>query len=472
MRLAAIIGRLAGNIRSPVADGLVLVGFLALVSAVWRESDLYRFAGVALLAWGLVIYGFLEKEFRPSIGTMGVLCVAWAVYVVLRIGLVMGLKPVTSAGSAEGIYLFCITYMTMGHVFFVYRGLLTKFLMLFMAISLAGLAFTIPFHTIVENPAARTFFLAHNNVIHASVGGGFIALAAVFLGIHLDRRPALTRRQRAIGLAACTLAILLCLIGIWGAKSKGVWLALVLSLPLIFVGSLSGLPRGRRLKAAGATALVTAVALALLGAHAWQVVGPFVDSTGALLYNIFDKEAFAGVVADAVRSGNVPLSLAQRLELWSKALDIWSRDWVLGVGVFWRTLWDAPDAVKVPFNLFHNGFLEVGVRYGLLGLAFYACLTVWSLRQSALCARNGLIARELHGFHVVSMVFFLLTLLTNSNNRIAIGESFFLVSFSFGFCCYYLLQWEDWEKAKQSEDTDIESLEALPPGTIAAPAVQ
>jgi hypothetical protein len=52
----------------------------------------------------------------------------------------------------------------------------------------------------------------------------------------------------------------------------------------------------------------------------------------------------------------------------------------------------------------------------------------------------GLISGPAYLCFVFSLAFFLLSLLTNSNNRLAIGESFFLFVGAFGFCCRYWTQ--------------------------------
>ena len=64
-------------------------------------------------------------------------------------------------------------------------------------------------------------------------------------------------------------------------------------------------------------------------------------------------------------------------------------------------------------------------------------------------AQRRLIPTEAYRFHVVSIVFFFGTILTNSNNRLAIGETFMITAAAFGFYCFYLMQKQDYDGHKQ-----------------------
>ncbi len=443
-----------GRYGGMLADRAVLLGFLSLVSALWVESDLYRYAVLGLVLWGLVIYFGLEKGFRPSIGGMGFACIVWTLYVGIRFVWSTATMPLTSEGSAEGIYLLPILYMTTGYVFFLYRLNIRRFLFVVALFSLLMLAMTIEFPQIAASLRGgadflgdRFPFLVQNNLIHASVAAGLIAVAMTMLAMdlmaHRDERTPYWR----LAVGVCVLVILLCLIGIFGAKSRGVWLALFFSMPLTLLAPFSALPARTRLAIAVASFVVALMVIVVLRHPILAAIDP-IEESAVKLYHVLTSKGFAQqVIENAVANAQATDSLAQRLLLWVKALGIWSDNWVMGVGIYWRTLWLSPDAIKAPFDLFHNGFLEVGVRYGMVGLLFYGGLFAWCLRQSLLCARQRLIARGLFGFHAISLVFFLLTLLSNSNNRLAIGESYALVFAAFGFCCFYLRQWDDWRKA-------------------------
>lgn len=52
-----------------------------------------------------------------------------------------------------------------------------------------------------------------------------------------------------------------------------------------------------------------------------------------------------------------------------------------------------------------------------------------------------MIAPEAFNFHVAALVFFAITIVTNANNRLAIGESYLMAPAAFGFYCLYLCQY-------------------------------
>lgn len=442
-------GRSVADYRNPAVNGFVLTAWICLVSAVWVESDLYRYAALALVLWGLALYVFVEKDFRPSIGLMGIVGVAWVLFIGLRYAWVVTTKPITSQGASEGIYFFPLFYPTLGLVFFSYREQLGRMLGLFIAVSLVGLLLTVDITDIFSGTVPRISFLFHNNLIHASVGGGFIALASAVLARHLASSAAFGRPWRRAEVAACLAVLLLCLIGIFGGASRGVWFAIALSLPLVLAGHLPGASRRTENLVRLGAALAVGAALFLLWTPISTAVAPILESTSRLVGEIYRRDAVGSVIEHAIADKNLPISYEERLLLWVKALQIWRTAWIFGQGIFWRTLWDDPQSMKAPYDLMHNGYLEIGVRYGLAGLAFYAVLFGWSLRQSWLCMKRRLIARPLFDFHAISLVFFLATLLSNSNNRLALGESYMMVSAAFGFCCFYLLQWEDWREASR-----------------------
>jgi O-antigen ligase len=126
--------------------------------------------------------------------------------------------------------------------------------------------------------------------------------------------------------------------------------------------------------------------------------------------------------------------------LWVNALEVWMRHPIFGAGAYWLTEWqDRPYHTRI-YNVFHNGYLEVAARYGIAGLAFYAFLFAWASRQVLLAARAKLVEPYAWRCYISTLVFFALTLLSNSNNRLAIGESYMWFAAAFGFYCFYLRQ--------------------------------
>ena len=54
--------------------------------------------------------------------------------------------------------------------------------------------------------------------------------------------------------------------------------------------------------------------------------------------------------------------------------------------------------------------------------------------------RAKLVAPAVWPCYISTLVFFALTVLSNSNNRLAIGEAFMWLAAAFGFYCFYLRQ--------------------------------
>lgn len=419
-----------------LGDYAALCLFMLLASAVWVESDAYRYSAIIIVAWGLVEYW--RAEFKPSIGWMGYLCIAWVAFVALRYAIVYLDPSVRSHGTSEGIYLLPILYMTVGYMMFRFRHLFGTAAVLFIVVSLAMAAVTLRPSALFESELVP--FLMMNNTIHSSVGAGFIILASVnFAGF--IARSQIDRTRRIMWELAAFSTIGLCIVGLYGAKSKGVWVAIAVALCVqAFLSLRSSYGKRGRLIGLGFVAALAAFVSAF-SAGIWSTIGPSYDSALAILGSVIDSGRPAEAVQSAIASGTVPFSMNARLMLWSNAVEVWSHDFILGSGVAWKDLWVVARYRDVGFDLIHNGYLEVAVRYGLAGLAFYGALYLWSLVMVRRASMRGLIAPQVFNFHVVSLVFFLATIATNSNNRLAIGESYMLVAAAFGFYCHFACQY-------------------------------
>ncbi|RUV36758.1 glycosyl transferase family 2, partial [Mesorhizobium sp. M7A.F.Ca.MR.228.00.0.0] len=121
-------------------------------------------------------------------------------------------------------------------------------------------------------------------------------------------------------------------------------------------------------------------------------------------------------------------------------INIWKRHPIFGASSSWLTEWQNRTYHPMIFNVFHNGYLEIAVRYGVVGLAFFAFLYTWSARQVLLAMRAKLVAPAAWSCYISTLVFFALTILTNSNNRLAMGEAFMWFAAAFGFYCFYVRQ--------------------------------
>jgi O-antigen ligase len=90
---------------------------------------------------------------------------------------------------------------------------------------------------------------------------------------------------------------------------------------------------------------------------------------------------------------------------------------------------------SIKYDLMHSGYLEILVRYGLVGATVFAILLAAFIHSVRTAQRNGLIPHSVLYAYLTVLVFFALTLLSNSNNRLAIGESLALVSSAFACAC-------------------------------------
>jgi O-antigen ligase len=418
------------------APALQILLMLGLVSAVWVESDLYRYCALLLLLQAILAYA--KAPDRPAIGPMGGLCIAWAAFVLLRNLAVWWLAPETIGGSAEGIYLFPLIYPTIGYAFYLAWQRMEAIGWWFLVISLVALAASLDPQALLSGDRAPLLF--HSNPIHASVGSGLIALVAICFGLFLAR-PGLRRpASQLAGIGLCILVAAFCFVGIAGALSKGVWLALIGALPILIAMMFTERTQARHWLLLAIVLVAAAVPSTVFYPEISALVTPHIRTALVFAERAVEMDDPTLVVDRLIASGNVPFSLNERLMIWMNGWEIWRENVVFGTGVAWEYLWDETRYATVGYQLMHNGFLEIAVRYGLVGLAFYTVLAVWSLKQAFACRARGLIPSSALILYVTASGFFALTMLTNSNNRLAIGESFLLVAAGFGFCCFYRLQ--------------------------------
>lgn len=419
-----------------VQPATILVLVLALVSAVWIERDAYRYAGALLFLYGLAAY--LRDGRNATVGWMGTLCFGWVAYVAARMAWTYATDDSGERlGTSEGIYLFPAAYSTIGYALARHPAVLARASFCFVAISVVVLLATVPI--IGAFDGARHDFLITKNTIHSSVCGGFIIFAALKFAGFVWRRGEAGQAGR-LWIAAAYLAVLLCAVGIYAAKSKGVWFAIGVGIFVQLLTLRGGKLHGRGF-AAGAAMLAAFAIFVVADRHdLWASLGPSVEATLGIATQAWRSGDLAGAIQDAIASGAVPLSMNERLMLWSNAVEAWSQNPILGNGIAWEQPFYQAHYGNPGYNLLHNGYLEIAVRYGIAGLVFYGLLFAWSLAQSHRAYRQGLIAREAFVFHVVSLAFFLATILTNSNSRLAIGESYMMANAAFGFCCFFMLQ--------------------------------
>jgi O-antigen ligase len=138
----------------------------------------------------------------------------------------------------------------------------------------------------------------------------------------------------------------------------------------------------------------------------------------------------------------LPRGTYLRLMMWHDALEVWSHALVLGNGIGWQDLYRNSFYSGTGYEVVHNGYLEIAMRYGIVGIAFTLLVFGWSIAMARRACRQGLIAPEALRFHVCAAIYFLATMATNANNRLAIGESYMTAVGAFGFCCLYLIAFQ------------------------------
>ena len=420
---------------SRAAQALMALAVMATVMAVWLESDLYRYAAPLAVFSALAVYfrETLWTEQRALIGWAGFACLVWAIHVAIRI---TAAAADGVAGSAEGVYLLVGLYPTFGFALWLWVRRPLAFVIAFSGISVAVLALTTHYAALLDRSIVPTTLL-HQNTIHAALAAGFIAITSACLLLHAVRGG--VARRRAAG-ALASVALVLALANVYLLNSKGVWLALGATLPVLLVSALvaSG-PARVRMAALAMTALIALAALAG-GERLRAVAGDTARSSLALAASVVAGEGAVATMDRLIEDPATPESSRQRLMLWSSAVRIWQDAPVFGHGPRWRELWAGRHHQAMDTTLIHNGYVEIAIRYGFVGLAFYAALAAWACATVWKAWRAGLIARAALECFLACAAYFALSLMTNSNNRLAIGESFMLIAFGFAFWCQYALQ--------------------------------
>lgn len=425
----------------------LLAGLLCLViaSPVWFETDAYRFAAVALLIPAFFHY-FAKDIWRydkPLMGGTGILCSLWALYVLIRFSYDYQVNGGENSGSAEGIYIFPIFYSTMGYI--LWRLCRQPFWIIttFMLISTGVLAIYTDYQSIFSD--LRSTYANHNNPIHASGAAGFILIISFYFAIYIVSVDKVNIVQRVCLFGIALVNLVLALINILNLHSKGVWLALAILAPimgLLFIKNhVQENSRNGQLLVFCFISIATVGAVLLNSEELISVGAGTFATIVAFTTDITTGKGLTSSIIDMISAAQAPASQMDRLKLWADALSIWSQNPLLGVGIEWRTLWNDRDfSQDLPYNIFHNGFLEIAVRYGYLGLCFYVWLHIWTYRKVLLAARHGLIHPLVPSCFLSMLLYFFALNLSNSNIRLALGESYMLLAIALGFYCSYRLQ--------------------------------
>ncbi|MDR9440497.1 MAG: O-antigen ligase family protein [Halomonas sp.] len=208
------------------------------------------------------------------------------------------------------------------------------------------------------------------NFQHGAMLFGILLLGLVIFAPRL-LSPGRWRAWRAVGwclaLALATIAVLI-------GQTRAVWLALVIALPLVFLGwwlvrRARGGSMNRRVLAAGLVLLL----VALGSATAMKTL---------LLERVGQESRVMGMLLEGKVEALPYTSIGIRIHSWRAALEWIEERPLVGWGgegrglVMEHTPW-LPEEIRQTFGHLHNYFLEVWVAYGLLGVTVIALLALW-----------------------------------------------------------------------------------------------
>jgi len=434
----AIAGKMTtGIMAQPVAIFGSLLWIL-VASATLVESDAYRYA-VALLSL-IALYYYLKAPVRPRTDWIGWLCMGWGAYVMTRFGITYWLTPEHDIGASDWLYAFPFFFPILGVAVLLYEPLFEKIIAAYFAATLAMLIATQHFREVFAGETVKPLIM--NNQIHGAVACGMIVIFTLFWLLHYLTDKSSDRRIARFAYIVSPFIVGLCFIAIYGAKSKGVWLALSITLPLLALVALSYL----RLKLG---TIVIAVAAVLLVAGIYtarhnldKTAGPTVSATIAMLESVTGGHDLGGTVTSTIGSTDTPVPMDERLQLWSNSWEVFSSAPVFGWGNRWLERWYQTRYSHIQYTLLHNGYLEILVRYGLFGAAIMAFMLAIFIRAVWRAYKAAIIPRAAWHAYSVCLFFFSLTLLSNSNNRLAIGESLAFASSAFACWCHMRLKGE------------------------------
>jgi O-antigen ligase len=403
-------------------------------SALLVESDTYRYACAILAVIALVYY--VKEPSRPRTNWLGWLCMGWALYVLARFAFIYLTTEHHDMGGSDWLFAFPLFFPILGVAFALYEGEMERIIAAFFVVAVAMLAVTVALTigTITTGVAVRP--LVMNNQIHGAVACGLIFVMSTFWFLHYLTTPDADRRFARLAYVVSPLILVLCVIAIYGAKSKGVWLAMMFTLPVLAIVGM------RYIKMRARSGLVMVCAIALLGVGIYavrhnldQTAGPTIKATASLFSSVLGSSNHAETITQTIQSDTTPVAMDERLQLWSNGWELFSSAPIFGWGNEWLERWQHTRYAHVSYTLLHNGYLEILVRFGLFGAVVMALILASFIVSVCRACRQGIIPRAAMHAYLVCIFFFALTLLSNSNNRLAIGESLALVTSAFACWC-------------------------------------
>nr|CAD6605061.1 O-antigen ligase domain-containing protein [Rhizobium sp. TCK] len=403
------------------APFLIPLLWVLMASAMLVESDAYRYATLALVALSMIC--FRDYVRLVSRDWLAWFCWLWAAYAAIRF--VIGMTVHDARGTSEWLYIFPLFFPALGVTLYKTRQYVFPAAIVLTAAGAVGLLASIDWAAL--RSGERVFPLFHNNPIHAAIGCGMLLVTSICLMLYVVETRRYDGWRLGVILGMGFLTVLLSGVGILGAQSKGVWLALG---PVAGFMSLAVLAfYGKRLALAVLAVLLVAImGIIVAQEDARRVAGPTIEATGALFSFGMEHVDPRDAMRRAVENPDTPQSMRERLMLWTNALDtVESSPW-FGWGNLWQDRWRQGTYQDNNHQLLHNGYLEILVRHGLLGALVLATFILVSAYRIYEARRQGVISASLMLYLYSLSLFFFITIATNSNNRLALGESYFLLA--------------------------------------------
>ncbi|MDP9810806.1 O-antigen ligase [Rhizobium tibeticum] len=415
-------------VKSATLDVVIAILWLGMMSVTLIESDFYRYAALLLMGLALMLR---KAPLRASLTDwLAILCVAWGAVALLRF--LFGLIVDGERGASEWLYAFAIFFPAMGLALHTSWHLIKPILLAFFCSALVLLIISTPFSAIVAGERMSPAF--HHNSIHGSVGCGFIFIGAFYWALH-QWEIGSSARAKAVVSAIAVMVIGLAIFNIYGAKSKGVWLALLPALGLMTAATLFYLRRKTVLAAAVSGLLLLSWGVYEVRDNVAHFGAATLNSVVMIVERLDSGVSVERVMQDAIASSDTPISLDERLQLWANAIDVISVAPTFGSGNSWLTIWQTTPYRGVTYTLLHNGYLEILVRYGFTGLAILALIVISAIYRVYRASSAGVISKSAFACYVTFAVYFAVTILSNSNNRLALGESYALLFAATCFAC-------------------------------------
>lgn len=405
-----------------MASLLIPLLWVVMASAMLLESDAYRYATI-LLACSSLIW-FREHLKLVARDWLAILCWAWAGYALLRFA--VGVFVYDEAGSSEWLYIFPLFFPGLGVALYCTRKHLFEAASILVCLGFVGLLVTLDWSAL--GTGERVFPLFHNNPIHAGIGCGMLLITTIFWMLYTKESGRLSGWWEGTAMVVGSATILLSLVGLLGAQSKGAWLAFLLTAVLTI--GLTMLLYGGRLRWVVVAVCIVVAGLAVTTARdsILHVAAPTIESTAELAERGLAHVDVLEAMRQTVEDPNTPASMRERLMLWTNALDaVRSSPWV-GWGNLWQREWRQGTYSDTSHRLLHNGYLEILVRHGALGALMLTLFAAVAAQRLHRAWRQGVISSSLMLYLYSLSFFFFITIASNSNNRLALGESYFLLT--------------------------------------------